>query len=407
MKKKYLKRLLVLTLAGTLTVGSTVPVSAAWKWGSKGWWNTNNSSRGYSTGWDRIGGKWYYFDNDGWMKTGWALVDGSWYYLQSNGAMSTGWLKLGNKWYYLAGNGAMKIGWLKQGSTWYYLKPDGAMATGWFLDGDTWYYSSGSGAMQTGWKYLGNKWYYLYSSGNMATGWYKVGGKWYYSDSSGAMQTGWKFIDNSWYYLDSSGAMASNKWVGDYYVGGSGAMYTSAITPDGYYVDGNGKWRPNYGTRSNPIDASAPITLDLVEYDENIGNFTIQLLDYYDGEDAWSYIDKYSLYAQPPQAGEEYIYFRFYISYNYGSEEVCTANVVDYFSNLYNSASNQNIENLNWENPDNGLENMVSVYLYPGGKTECQTAILIKSGNTPVTYRIPTGFNKKTWGQEYTWFKVK
>ena len=38
------------------------------------------------------------------------------------------------------------------------------------------------------------------------------------------MQTGWKKVDNVWYYFDRSGA-----------------MLTSAVTPDGYRVDASGR----------------------------------------------------------------------------------------------------------------------------------------------------------------------
>ena len=36
--------------------------------------------------------------------------------------------------------------------------------------------------------------------------------------------------------------MLENRWVGNYYVGADGAMLVSTSTPDGYYVDANGKW---------------------------------------------------------------------------------------------------------------------------------------------------------------------
>ena len=54
------------------------------------------------TGWQRIGGKWYYLNADGSMATGWKFVDGKWYYLQSDGSMAV------NTWidgYYLNGSG--------------------------------------------------------------------------------------------------------------------------------------------------------------------------------------------------------------------------------------------------------------------------------------------------------------
>ena len=118
-------------------------------------------------GWNKMDGKWYYYDAEDNMKTGW-VKDGSWYYLDASGVMQTGWQKIDGVWYYLDGSGAMQTGWLNQGGTWYYLNNSGAMKTGWLNQSGTWYYLDGSGAMKTGWYQVGGKWYYSYSSGVLA-----------------------------------------------------------------------------------------------------------------------------------------------------------------------------------------------------------------------------------------------
>ena len=38
------------------------------------------------TGWQRLGGEWYYFDRSGAMKTGWQSIDGVRYYFNRSGA---------------------------------------------------------------------------------------------------------------------------------------------------------------------------------------------------------------------------------------------------------------------------------------------------------------------------------
>ena len=50
---------------------------------------------------------------------------------------------------------------------------------------------------------------------------------------------------------------------------------------------------------------------------------------------------------------------------------------------------------------------MIDVTLYPGGIAECSKAILIDGGNTPITYRIQTGYNETTYKPIYTWFSVE
>ena len=102
------------------------------------------------------------------------------------------------------------------------------------------YYEDNSAV--TDWKKINGTWYYFDGNGVMTTYWQKVSGAWYYMDNSGAMQTDWKKISNAWYYFNADGVMQENRWVGDYYLGSSGAMLVNTTTPDGYRVDASGKW---------------------------------------------------------------------------------------------------------------------------------------------------------------------
>lgn len=104
---------------------------------------------------------------------------------------------------------------------WYRFDEKGYMMTGWFTDVD------------------GNR-YYLNpvsdgTKGAMKIGWQAIDGKMYYfnpvSDGTkGAMRTGWQMIDGSWYYFSA----AQDETFG--------MMLTSAVTPDGYRVGGDGKY---------------------------------------------------------------------------------------------------------------------------------------------------------------------
>ena len=46
----------------------------------------------------------------------------------------------------------------------------------------------------------------------------------------------------SYITVTSEGSYARNTWVGDYYLKSNGKMAVSERTPDGYQVDGLGKW---------------------------------------------------------------------------------------------------------------------------------------------------------------------
>lgn len=144
------------------------------------------------TGWQKIGGKWYYLRDSGEMATGWQYVDNQWYYLDSNGAMLTGWQLINGKWYLLSSSGAMLTGWQKVGGNWYYM--------------------NSSGAMLTGWQYINNQWYYLNSSGAMLTGWQQISGQWYYMNGSGAMVNGQQKLGYKTYIFAESGRLLAEAY---------------------------------------------------------------------------------------------------------------------------------------------------------------------------------------------------
>jgi hypothetical protein len=133
MKTKLMKKIMSLTISTIMVMGmSSFGVSAEWRQGHNGWWNAKG--QGYSIGWENVGGNWFFFDKDGYMKTGWISEGGKWYYLNPNGNMATGWLQDGNKWYYLNGNGDMAYNAFIAG---YKLGSDGAWIDGNFIDNYT------------------------------------------------------------------------------------------------------------------------------------------------------------------------------------------------------------------------------------------------------------------------------
>lgn len=133
MKTKLIKKIMSLAIAATMVIGmSATGVSAEWKKGNNGWWNAKG--HGYSIGWENVGGNWFFFDKDGYMKTGWVSEGGKWYFLNPNGYMATGWLQSGNKWYYLNPTGDMAYNAFIAG---YQLGADGAWSDGDLINGTT------------------------------------------------------------------------------------------------------------------------------------------------------------------------------------------------------------------------------------------------------------------------------
>lgn len=246
-------------------------VEGTWKKDNVGWWYQYKNG-GYAQFCIlKDGGKYYMFNNSGYMLTGWHKfypdglvgIDGSygdWYYMDSDGAMYTGWHSIDGDWYYfysdgrmaqnawvdnyyLTESGAMATGWKKVAGYWYYFNPSsGAAAQGWKKLSGTWYYFGEQYQMIADyWRNDGSDWYYLTKDGSMATGWQNIDGAWFYFNASGVQQSGWLKDGGTWYYLDPiqmDGLMVTGfkdiKGV-TYYFNNSGAMQTGWQSIGGYY----------------------------------------------------------------------------------------------------------------------------------------------------------------------------
>ena len=158
-----------------------------------------------------IGGKKYYFDENGkklsnrWLKFGEFT-----YYIGADGAACTGFLKIGGRTYYFKDSrgstrypvGAMESGWQKIGGMKFYFADSGYPAIG----------DKYPGAMLTGFRRIGGNMYYfadtLYPSmsrGRMMDGWRTISGRKYYFGADGIRRTGFQTIDGKTYYFADAG----------------------------------------------------------------------------------------------------------------------------------------------------------------------------------------------------------
>ena len=202
-------------------------------------------------------GKWYEYSDGTYENSGFKKIENETYYFTSNGYVKTGWLSVNNNWYFFKNSGCMVT------SNWagsYYMDSDGKMKTNSFTpDG---YYVNGNGVyLRNQWfinngnyyfvnaygKVLKNVWvgaYYLGSDGVMYTNAFTPDG--YYVGSDGAYITNRWFKDHGKdYYANGYGKIVKGAWVGSYYLGDDGVMLTNAFTPDGYYVGADGVYVRN------------------------------------------------------------------------------------------------------------------------------------------------------------------
>ena len=175
-----------LLLASAIMISILTPMSqvkADWKRDNVGWWYSLNNGSYYKNTGAYIDGKWYRFDDRGYMMTGWQP-------LAERNATS---LKKINWSYFDPVNGDQKIGWQNIDGNWYYLGEDNdgrARQNEWAYDSKTskWYYFNDNCAMvQSKWIKYKNEWYYLNRDGSMATGWLQDGSKLYLLYSNGVM----------------------------------------------------------------------------------------------------------------------------------------------------------------------------------------------------------------------------
>jgi len=100
------KKMALISATAIMSLSMATSISYAdWKQSNDGrWWYETNTSQGYYTGWNTINGKWYYFDNNGYMKTGWLKDGNDWYFLDSDGSMKSDCYVDG---YYLSSSGKL------------------------------------------------------------------------------------------------------------------------------------------------------------------------------------------------------------------------------------------------------------------------------------------------------------
>lgn len=255
-------------------------------------------------GWQKIDGKYYYFDPETEeMQYGWIQNGAYKYYCGDDGVMLTGIQEIDGSWYFFRGgdSGRMMTGWQKADGKYYYFAPEtGKMQYGWIQNGAYKYYCGDNGVMLTGWQKIEDSWYLFRGgdSGRMLTGWQTVNGQKYYMDpSTGKVLTGWQEIDGMWWYFKE---------------GDSGRLLKGPVDRNGT-VTALGITVPA-DTRSTNLKM------------EEVANFKGQISQ--DG--SWKWIDASKT---TPKRGDIVVYYNPHEQY-YSASHVCVC-VTDYNGKVY------------------------------------------------------------------------
>lgn len=166
----------------------------------------------------------YYFNKDGYLQTGWIYVvdsDDDYYYTNEDGE-KVYYTESWDYWMYANADGELQTGWQKIDGNWYYFEDPESYS---YNYPDFVMYEDGTREIrekvaEDKYEYVP---YHFARTGEMTTGWYYhtnmygTGGSWYYSNNDGVVQTEWQKIDGVWYYFgEYSGNMYVNQWVPEY-----------------------------------------------------------------------------------------------------------------------------------------------------------------------------------------------
>ncbi len=169
-----------------------------------GWltWNADKSKSYFDangralTGFQKLGGKTYYFDPKTARSVRWAQkINGAQYYFDGNYRMVTGvvtWNADKTKSVFGSDGKMVTSGWASAGKYKYYIDPKTQRAVKWQQKiGSNWYYFDSQCRMYTGWLKWNNvrEWSYFYPDGIRAAGTRKIGGQTVTFDSNGRTKT--------------------------------------------------------------------------------------------------------------------------------------------------------------------------------------------------------------------------
>lgn len=189
------------------------------------------------------------------QRDGWSGLS----YYQNGSKVISKWIfdKNYNSYFYLDASGNfVQNSWVGN----YYLKSGGYMAK------SEWIFDKNYGA-----------YYYLTSEGSYS---YSTWVGDYYVKSNGKMaKAEWIYDSNysSYYYLTSEGSYAHGTWVGDYYLKSNGKMAVNERTPDGYQVDGSGKWISSEGTHTASSSQATSLGISLYHVNDAMTYIDIAL----------------------------------------------------------------------------------------------------------------------------------
>lgn len=320
----------------------------------------------FDSGWKEISGKWYYF-NVAMYANSLQRIDGNLYAIDNagvcnkvtgdgvydigtqgkvylkNGEITSGWQKIGTDWYYFDSSMVRdQVTYAEDG--YYAFDKDGKLFKGGWIafNEDSYYeysmcryaYADASGKVKTGLQTIGGKQYlfddygYTYYNATVringvdyvvnesglvvsssgGNGWKQIDGKYFYYENGKMVKGDYRKIDGKLYYFEYDGAMATNRIVYDYsdngvLVGANGAAVTGWAQYNGSWYYADAEYQLVYGKRT--INGKNYIFRNALAIGSFIWNGKIvttdssgAIISEKDMNDGWNYVDGSALYVK-------------------------------------------------------------------------------------------------------------
>lgn len=187
-RSRTIKLVAMLGIAGLLIAGTVLWIYfksvSGWHDSSEGRYYLTQTGR--VTGLNKIDGKIYIFDNNGYIIEGPAEIDGSIYYSTANGIVK----------------GTVLI----DGVEYYFSEEDGTLNRGFFRKEGVTYYRNAYGFVEDGIREINGSIYLIAKDGRLLSGWTDIGeGMRFFASSDNTMMVGFREIDGEQYFFDWNG----------------------------------------------------------------------------------------------------------------------------------------------------------------------------------------------------------
>lgn len=150
------------------------------------------------------------------------------------------------------------------------------------------------------------------------------------------------------------------------------------------------------GTKASPKSAYVSNRFTFYEEGKKMGSMSMKL-ERFESGDAAAELAAGNSTNPTPSDRQEYIYFRFKITYHSGNQTINAKDVFNYYYNIFGNNSTKQLTNLDWGFFFEDVDDLGKTLLSPGNTVVCSKAILVEKGTSPITYRIQTGKNSYTW----------